>query len=946
MWPYLYESRSKDYYDDDDSGGSEPSLDWKFFLWLPVIVLFMFFIEILPILAMALYFFKDVYSTLKRTVKSGNFSYPFLVKVGGAVAVILAVTYLAHPHGAPIQPSVFLVLAVGFVFVFTILPVLALCLHRISSIHSFLEARIGPFISYGLYIFFAGILLLTIIFSNFTKQPSQTQPSPANTSEPADNSAPLELSPSATAASVYIPNRSVDILLDDFRQQPYQGETFYFYNRVGGDRGALNNSIVDWGDGQVTTTISTGNTWGGLWMSLNHPIREGLAVNFSAVLPQQILPMYQAQVIGIKIQIAGGTPNKTFRIELKDGNTWSWEKEITLSGRRQGVNVDLPPLQNVSQLVLVLDHANPGDYVSIESISLTASTPIADTATAAFVWSYGMLLNNWNPSTGLVRDKAKDVSGEFDAIQATGSLAAATAIAEQLGIIQYSDAVAIVNKISDTLLHRLPRNHGLWPHWVKVSSAGKIDIVPATEWSSVDSVIAALALLDAQSYLGLDTTDAEQMLRSIEWESLVTESGISHGFTYSNELIPYAWDVFGGESWLVELAYASATGNAATLAYPSPPTANGSGFIDEMAWLYVLPPSGPDYWGTDWASYRVESAEKQISYYATNSASPCFAQHDLFGLSAAEAPVPARVPKENIYQAFGLGGQFAPVNDGADLLGSAVVSPHYSAMTASLNPQAAINMWSWLITNGYFSPLNNVESLTFPSASNCNSTNAEWNQLKGSWNLVLQTLGWGRYLAERNGQVPALWQATEANPFLWRGYLILAPNEQNVILPVTQQDQKLSAILEKSNVTCTGDAIYTRSLPGIYQYKTIDAYGNVDYYSAEQISRSQSSTDYSAVAWPPMDSSISPSISTMTASEVENITTKFGEFQALRVDTTREYRVLTMNHSDPSGAVETNEWYVCGVGLIRGKVNHTGTYQLRNFERQFVIELFSYTPLP
>ena len=84
----------------------------------------------------------------------------------------------------------------------------------------------------------------------------------------------------------------------------------------------------------------------------------------------------------------------------------------------------------------------------------------------------------------------------------------------------------------------------------------------------------------------------------------------------------------------------------------------------------------------------------------------------------------------------------------------------------------------------------------------------------------------------------------------------------------------------------------------------------------------------------------------MTASEVENITTKFGEFQALRVDTTREYRVLTMNHSDPSGAVETNEWYVCGVGLIRGKVNHTGTYQLRNFERQFVIELFSYTPLP
>src|SRR6185503_5297522 len=97
----------------------------------------------------------------------------------------------------------------------------------------------------------------------------------------------------------------------------------------------------------------------------------------------------------------------------------------------------------------------------------TATTQIMDTATAAFVWSYGMLLRNWNPTTGLVRDKAKDVSGEFDAIQATGSLAAATAIAEQLGVISHADAIQIVSKISTTLLLDLPRFHGLWPHFVK-----------------------------------------------------------------------------------------------------------------------------------------------------------------------------------------------------------------------------------------------------------------------------------------------------------------------------------------------------------------------------------------------------------------------------------------------------------------------------------------------
>ena len=198
-----------------------------------------------------------------------------------------------------------------------------------------------------------------------------------------------------------------------------------------------------------------------------------------------------------------------------------------------------------------------------------------------------MLLNNWNPATGLIRDKAKDASGEFDAIQSTGSLAAATAMAEQVGVIDHVNAVAIVNKIGDTMVNKLPRNHGLWPHWVRISSNGTFEIVPGTEWSSVDTVIAAIGLLDAQQALGLETSATEQMLREIEWNNLVSEKGISHGYTFENTLIPYAWDVFGGESWLVELAYASATGNLAPLAYPSAPTANGSGFIDELAWLFV-----------------------------------------------------------------------------------------------------------------------------------------------------------------------------------------------------------------------------------------------------------------------------------------------------------------------------------------------------------------------
>ena len=607
------------------------------------------------------------------------------------------------------------------------------------------------------------------VISTPTSLPKTSAASPTRRSTPPIMSPASTRSPGRPAE-----NRSIKILLDDFGPQPYQGESVYFFNRLDGDRGTINDSSVEWGNGQVTMKVASGKSWGGVWMSLNHPIREGRSINFSAILPQQISHAYQGRITGVIAVIERGTPNRTFRLELKNGNDLRWNSESVLAGGEQVISRELPPLANINQLVWVLDRASAGDYVVLKSVSFIAEVPFSDTATAAFVWSYGMLLNNWNPATGLVRDKAKDASGEFDAIQATGSLAAATAMAEQLGIIARSDAIPIVNQIGHTLLLDIPRFHGLWPHWIKVSPNGT-SIVQNTEWSSVDTVIAAVGLLDAQSGLGMDTSGTEQMLRAIDWKALVMPGGISHGYTYAGDLIPYAWDVFGGESWLVELVYAGVTGEVASMTYPLPPTANGSGFIDELAWLFVSPPSKQDYWGTDWTTYRVTAADNQKQYYPTYYPQSCFARLGFFGLSAAEVPSPSRVSKGNIYQAFGLKGRFTSANDGSALLGVPAIVPHYAALIASLRPQEAITMWDWFIKNGYFTPLNNVESLTFSSPS-CDNSTVMWNQLKGSWNLALQTLGWGRYLAERNGQVPIVWQATTVNSLLRRGHLLLVPD--------------------------------------------------------------------------------------------------------------------------------------------------------------------------
>jgi hypothetical protein len=412
---------------------------------------------------------------------------------------------------------------------------------------------------------------------------------------------------------------------------------------------------MDWGRGQVTATIAANATWGGGWLSLNHPGREGLPIDFGAILPPQILPPYQSRISGLSAQIVRGTPGRIFRLELKERGAFRWTGEIVLTGGRQVVAFDLPALGEVNELVWVLDRAAPGDFVVLDSLAFTATTQITDTATAAFVWSLALLLNNADPASGLVRDKARDASGEFDAVPATGGLAAAAVLAAQLGVISHEDAVQIVSRIADTLLNDLPRFEGLWPHWVKTSATGEPIIVPGTEWSSVDSVIAAISLLTAQQALGLDTSGTEAMLRGIDWSKLVTPSGISHGYTNSGELIPYAWDVFGGEAFLVELAYAAATGQVAPLAYPSPPTANGSGFIGELAFLWVPPPFGLDVWSDDWRAYRSAAAEMQIAYFRTHYPTSCLARFGLFGLSAAEGPDPSRVSSADLYQAVGVG---------------------------------------------------------------------------------------------------------------------------------------------------------------------------------------------------------------------------------------------------------------------------------------------------
>ena len=93
---------------------------------------------------------------------------------------------------------------------------------------------------------------------------------------------------------------------------------------------------------------------------------------------------------------------------------------MLLSGGPQDVQFDLPLLGEIRNLNWLVK-GNAGDYVVVKKVELTVDIASLSTAKQAFLWSYAMLLANFNASTGLTRDRANFPAGAFDNISASGT---------------------------------------------------------------------------------------------------------------------------------------------------------------------------------------------------------------------------------------------------------------------------------------------------------------------------------------------------------------------------------------------------------------------------------------------------------------------------------------------------------------------------------------------
>ncbi|NUN15079.1 MAG: hypothetical protein HUU55_15725 [Myxococcales bacterium] len=538
------------------------------------------------------------------------------------------------------------------------------------------------------------------------------------------------------------------VVVDDYRADdpPWGG---WYYSRIGTDRGRMGSTanIFPIGGGGAHVQVGPNGGWMGVWTSLMHNANDADTLDPQNLLGPLIKPQYQVHLIGVEVDASG---TGQFKIELKGAqDEIIIAKTFTLDGSAT-LFMAVDTQQPLKLLNWLLD--GPGDVIVNALRLVVESDHSFTTAEAAFLWSYGHMSQAYDPVSHLVRDRANWPTGDFDAVQATGMFALATATAADLGYVDTGIAADVVSDIAAKLAG-LDVCEGLLPHFLTDEK-----ITNSTEWSSVDTILALLATMLACQSTGCDTAPIEVLLSNIAWDTLTDSSTVpmSHGFAYGCDMLASRWDTWGSESLLVVAAHAGAQGLPLPLTFvdsEQPKTWDGSGFNDELANLF-FPMTGIDVWGVDWADFRVAARQKQLSHFSEVTYDADYENIGLFGLSACEIPEPWAASNENeVYQVLGVGGfnNGGPV-DGTTVLGYPFVCPHYGAMIAADEPAAYDQMMKFLIeTAGVFTPLNNVESIGVDTTNTL-----VWNELKGSWNLSLQTLGAARavYAGKKGDYLP------------------------------------------------------------------------------------------------------------------------------------------------------------------------------------------------
>ncbi len=521
---------------------------------------------------------------------------------------------------------------------------------------------------------------------------------------------------------------------------------FVAYTHLGTDFGFIGagEGGLGWEAGAVCASMPPGY-WGGMWHSLAGMADEhDVSLDFRACYPAHIKSAFQPQIVGLELAARG---RGVIKIEIKSVHQeilWFRNIEVDSHDLRTS-SVPLNPV-DIGSAKFLNWVAESGTDVCMESVNFVVRTPDVPYDEYVFLNSYAKLARCFSPKSGLARDRAHVRAGSFDNIPATGLYALGTTLASRLGMVDAAYARETLAKIN-RVVERLPKAHGLLPHFTHQREDGENVILPGTEFSVVDTSLYYHAMLLAAEILGDKPliNELTQAVRRIALGDLVDSAGyIRHGVREDGATpLPGVWRDWGGETALV-LAMAAMTEQPPRLRMePGGRIPDGTGFVAEIQSLFYPDfdnPQADAVTGQDWPKIRKALLQKQKDYFPTFWPGGEAAAMGLYGLSAGEAR-------------HGTGYSVG----GANLPNQTLIHPHYVLMSGALvpNPNDVHDLLRRMEEQHLFPPWGLVENVTKDVKL--------YLSMQGALNAGFECIGAYHLLARHRGVKDEIYEACRAN---------------------------------------------------------------------------------------------------------------------------------------------------------------------------------------
>lgn len=525
---------------------------------------------------------------------------------------------------------------------------------------------------------------------------------------------------------------------------------FENFTHIGGDFGWMGPGEKRI-DGQAgVLRVKTNGGWTGVWHSLSGLARE----NERLLDPENTLGLngHATPIQAITID-AGG--NGLLRIELtNEHKSTVWERVVTLGSadierhRFELDPTDLGPLKFINWVV------EPETEARVSAIGMEIEMPEMPPEETLFRISLGKLRKCHDPASGLTRDRAHTPPGYFDSVSATGLQALASATAAAEGVLDRETVAGEIRHTTRTIL-ALPKAAGFLPHFTRLSAEGHPELHPGTEFSTVDTAIALIALRQAALLLELDDA-AEEIagaIAALDFDAVTDDEGwIHHGFKDDGTtLLESRWKDWGGETALVLVLEGMVPDRTARGRMDTAGAVHGgTAFIAEIQSLFFpdFDRSVPDHMtGVNWPEARRALLARQMAYPAENWPGSPATRAGLFGFSAGEAGMPGDGYTAN----------------GVDSAGLTWLHPHAMVLSLALSGEPGA------LADG-ISKLEKA-NLLFPFGlpENVEKSLARHNPMLGSLNAAFETLaayhGWKR----GTGSTNFIHKASKSDPMTRRG---------------------------------------------------------------------------------------------------------------------------------------------------------------------------------